>query len=500
LDLSEYLTVIRKRWITIVACVLVAGLAAGLLCIRATPQYQSHLQFFVSTNGVGADAAAAYDGGLFSQERTTSYADIVTGPLVAQDAELSVPNASVKTIEDETSANAVANSVLLNVTVTDPSAARAQRIAAAIGIAFPKVVHGVEATGKGTSPVKVSVVKPATYSGTAVSPKVVRDVALAVIIGLLLGLGLAVLRETLDTTVRDPEAIQRDFGVPTLGAIAYDPDAKRRPLVVQADPRSPRAEAFRRLRTNLQYVDIDAVPRSLVFTSSVPEEGKTTTVTNLAITMAQAGLRVAVIEADLRRPRLAEYLGLESAVGLTNVLVGSVTLDDAIQSWGEFDLAVLASGPTPPNPSELLGSKAMADLVSRLERGFDMVLIDAPPLLPVTDAAVIASVTAGAIIIVRDGHTKQRQLGYAVSALHSVEARIYGAILTMVPTKGPNSHYYGYKYRYAVGTEDLGPPVQPVRQDQPDSPLGAAATTAAGSGRDNGRPIERNEDTIGFFS
>lgn len=448
LELKDYLRVLRKRWRLISICAGLAVAVAGALCLVATPQYQSSTQFFVSTSAANSDPNSVYTGSLFSEARVSSYADIINGPLLAQAAANHLKGLSAATIQGEVTASAIANTVLLNVTVTDPSPQRARDIAAAIGVIFPPIATRIEASGGQTSPVKVSVVKPATFSDVPVSPKVVRDLILALLLGLLLGVGLAVVREVLDVSVKDPGEVQSDFGLPTLGIIAYDPEAPKRPLVVQSDPRSPRAEAFRQLRTNLQFLDIDHSPRSLVISSSIPEEGKTTTATNLAITLAQSGSRVVIVEGDLRRPRLATYLGLEAAVGLTSVLVGTVRLEDSIQKWGDSGLHVLASGPTPPNPSELLGSQGMADVIHQLEQRYDFVLIDAPPLLPVTDAAVIATAAGGAVLIVRHGRTKQKQLAHAIGALRAVDATVYGVVLTMVPTKGPDAYYYGYNYHY----------------------------------------------------
>jgi non-specific protein-tyrosine kinase len=258
-----------------------------------------------------------------------------------------------------------------------------------------------------------------------------------------------VVLEALDNTVKVPEDAQRVTGRPVVGVIAFDPDAKSNPLIVTQHPHSTRAEAFRQLRTNLQFVDIDTELRSLVVTSSVPNEGKTTTVCNLAITLSQTGTRVLLIEADLRRPRLAQYLGLDGSVGLTSVLVGTASVTDAVQRWGGSALDVLASGPLPPNPSELLASKAMADLLRRLEGNYDLVLLDAPPLLPVTDAAVVAAQTSGALLIARYGSTKRDQLARsAESLLEGVGARILGTVINMTPKRGPDSYYYGYAYSY----------------------------------------------------
>jgi capsular exopolysaccharide synthesis family protein len=234
-----------------------------------------------------------------------------------------------------------------------------------------------------------------------------------------------------------------------LGGIAFDPDAAKRPLIVQNDPHSPRAEAFRQLRTNLQFVDIANHPKSIVVTSSVPGEGKSTSTANLAITLAAAGSTVALVEGDLRRPRVADYMGVEGAVGITNVLIGQATLDDVLQPWGNGRLQVLACGPVPPNPSELLGSQPMDDLLRSLEKQFDYVIIDSPPLLPVTDAAVVSRLAGGAVIVAGSGKVNREQLRRSLEILDAVDVRLLGILINRLPTKGPDSYsYYSYRYDY----------------------------------------------------
>ncbi|MDB5819126.1 MAG: putative polysaccharide biosynthesis protein, partial [Rhizobacter sp.] len=189
----------------------------------------------------------------------------------------------------------------------------------------------------------------------------------------------------------------------------------------------------------------------------LPQEGKSTTTCNLAIALSQAGLRVILVEADLRRPRLATYMGLEGAVGLTNVLIGSAKLEDVLQPWGSNALEVLPSGPTPPNPSELLGSQQMQELIAQLEGRADLVLLDAPPLLPVTDAAVLSSLTSGALMIIRAGSTTRDQAKSALAILRGVDTAVYGVVLNMVPTKGPGAYRYGY-YGYGYETDGMTRP------------------------------------------
>jgi capsular exopolysaccharide synthesis family protein len=283
-------------------------------------------------------------------------------------------------------------------------------------------------------------------NSTPVEPRPLFVMSLALALGLVVGVSLAVLRETLDNSIRSVEILKSASGAAVLGVIAYDETAKQSPLIVESHSRSMRAEAFRQLRTNLQFVDVDNPIKVLVVTSSVAEEGKSSTATNLAVSFAAAGQKVLLIEGDLRRPRVAEYLGLDASVGLTNVLAGQVAVDEVLQTWGRGGLTVLPSGSIPPNPSELLGSRNMSDLLVSLRKTFQVIIIDSPPLLPVTDAAIVAAKADGAILVVRYGLTKRQQVSAAVDALKAVDARVLGTLLNRTPTRGVDSYSYGYGY------------------------------------------------------
>ena len=500
MDLRDYLRVLRKRWRLVALCTLLAIGAAVAITWRTTPLYRASTQLFVAARDA-ADVNSLFAGGQFTQQRVQSYADIVNSPDVANAAANRLgAGRSASQIARETSASAPLNTALINVSVTDPSAKWAQSIANAVSDQFALYAAELETpAGSVTSPVKVTVVKRAGLPASPVTPRKKLNLILGLLVGLAIGVGGAVLRETLDTTVKDPEQLAKDLQLPTLGAIAYDSDAPKRPLIVHVDPKSSRAEAFRQLRTNLQFVDIDEAPRSIVFTSSIPEEGKTTTTANLAIALAQSGVRVLLVEADLRRPKMADYLGIEGAVGLTNVLIGRVSLADAIQPWGpDALLHVLASGPSPPNPSELLGSQGMADLLRELEHNYDLVLIDAPPLLPVTDAAVLAALASGVAVVTRYGHTKREQLARAIESLRAVGVAVYGAVLTMTPIKGPDSYYYGYGYRYDEKKRSKAEridAIRPIARSAPPSKNGATPVEPTIAARSE----SQRDETLEFF-
>ena len=310
---------------------------------------------------------------------------------------------------------------------------------------------------------KAGVVDTPRLPSTRCHLKPTRNLALALVLGLLLGFGLAVLREVLDTSVRRIHDVPSLRETPLLSALAFDTEVQKTPLINNLPSHAPRVEAFRVLRTNLSFVDVDHTSKAFVVTSSVPAEGKSTTAVNIAIAMASAGQRVLIVDGDLRRPQVASMLNLEGSVGLTTVLVGSSDLNEAIQVHTPSGLHVLTAGQLPPNPAELLQSKAMTELVSRLRTMFDIVVIDTPPLLPVTDAAVLASQTDGAVVVVRFGKTTKEQLGGAVDRLRAVDSAPLGVILNMVPTGRSGSD--GYGYGYSPADPDLTTTRMPRKQE-----------------------------------
>lgn len=451
MELREYIAVLRKGGMLILLLALVGAGAASVYSLVKKPEFTASTQVFVSTQSSGTVADLA-QGSAFTQQRVKTYADLVTTPIVLLPVATSLHlQMTADDVAKLVTADAPLDTTLISISVTSTDPVQAADIANATSESLTNVVRQIESTSEGnSSQVKLTRVKEAEVPSSPVSPNVPLNVALGLLIGLAMGVGVAALRHTLDTRVRNEQDVEHIYSAPIVGGIAYDPKAAQRPLIVHADPRSPRAESFRTLRTNLQYLDVEGSARTFVITSSVESEGKSTTTANLAIALESAGNRVIVVDADLRRPKLAEYMGLEGAVGLTDLLIGRAQIVDVAQRWGRGNLFVLPAGHIPPNPSELLGSRPMAELITRLENDFDYVLFDAPPLLPVTDAAILAKRASGAIVVVAAGQTHKSQLAGAVSALLNVGATISGFVMTMMPTKGPDAYGYG-RYGYASG-------------------------------------------------
>jgi succinoglycan biosynthesis transport protein ExoP len=449
-ELRDYVRILRKRWVVIFAMTLIGIAVAAGSTILTTPTYRASTLVYVQVQSSGT-VGDLVQGSSFIQSQIKSFAEVVGTPRVLDSAIKNLRlDESAEQLATSVQAIPPVDSVNIEIAVERDSPSEAADIANAVTASFRDVVGEITAsTGDASlSQVSVSVLREATVPSAPISPKTSMNILIGLLVGLALGLGIAILREVLDTRVRGERDVTAITSAPIIGGISFDTSAVDKPLIVQDDPHSVRAEAFRTLRTNLQFLEVESGARSFVITSSIPSEGKTTTSANLAIALADSGAQVVIVDADLRRPKLASYMGLEGAVGLTDVLISRVDLADVLQPWGRNNLAVLPAGTIPPNPSELLGSRAMAALIHTLEAEFDVVLIDLPPLLPVTDAALVSKLTRGAIVVVAAGRTHKGELAGAIATLENVGANVAGVILTMLPTKGPDAYGYG---RYGYG-------------------------------------------------
>lgn len=478
-DLQDYLRVVRKRW-RLIALVTLAAIGLSALATVLSPKvYSAQTEFFVSTSG-GDNAVQLLQGNTFTQQRVKSYAQLLETPKVLAPIRDKLGlDRTIDELAGQVSATVRLDTVLIEVTVTGSSPAQAAAIATALGEQFPTTIDELERVSEGQpSPVKITLVRETQVNPSPITPRPARNLALGLALGLLVGLGVALLRDHLDTTVKTSRDLDDVTQQTVIGTISFDPEASARPLIVQVDPRSQRAEAFRSLRTNLRFVDVANPPRSIVITSSLAGEGKTTTAANLALTLAQGGARVCLAEGDLRRPKLLEYLGYEGSVGLTDVLIGGAGLDEVLQQFGSSTLWVLGSGGIPPNPSELLGSPVMAETVQSLEDRFDYVLIDAPPLLPVTDAAVLSTHVDGALVVIGTGIVTKDQVRRALGALDAVNGRTLGLVLNRLPRKdaaGYGSYAYDY-YGPSPGTRGRSRGEQPSEDERAEPPLHPART------------------------
>ncbi|HYU57150.1 MAG TPA: polysaccharide biosynthesis tyrosine autokinase, partial [Actinomycetota bacterium] len=316
-----------------------------------------------------------------------------------------------------------------------------------------------EATGAG------DIINPTLPSRKPVRPNHIRDALFAIIVGMVLGLGAAFLRDYLDDSLKGTEDVERQSGAALIGVVphvqaagrqieARNGDRERSYLVTLDDPKAPSSEAYRTLRTNLLFMSVSGPVGRLLITSPVAGEGKSTTAANLAVVLAQAGQRVLLVGSDLRRPSVHRFFGVSNRVGLSSVLVGQASLMEAVADPGIKGLRVMSGGPVPPNPTELLGSLAMKDFLDQAAQVTDWVLLDAPPVLGLADAAVLATLSDAALLVVNEA-TSRRVLAHARDQLAKVEARVVGTILNNF---GPSfsyyySDYYAYTSQYYLAPE-----------------------------------------------
>jgi capsular exopolysaccharide synthesis family protein len=274
------------------------------------------------------------------------------------------------------------------------------------------------------------------------------------VLGLMLGVGLVLLIDMLDDTLKDPQDVTRRFGLPVLGLIAtYTTEFGS--LITQSQPRSPAAEAFRSLRTNLQYSSVDRPLHTLLVTSPSPEDGKSTIAANLSVVMAQGGRSVTLLDADLRRPRQYRLMSVTNRPGLSELFVEpELVLDGQLRQTKVDLLSALPAGKTPPNPSELLGSDKMNQILALLRQHSELVVIDTPPVLAVTDAIVLSPRVDGVLLVVKPRVTRLPALEQTVKQLQRVGANILGVVLNDVEMKRSGYRYYYYYKAYQHAYEN----------------------------------------------
>lgn len=457
MNLQDFLKLLRTRWITVCAVALLTVLGTAIYTMLITPLYQASTRLFVSTSA-GSSLAETYQGNRFSQERVVSYAELLKGKTLAQRTvdKLGL-DISAEELQKKVSASAKLDTVLITVSVVDESPVRARDIANALSDEFVVLVRELETPEGAASPdARVVVEQRASIPEGPVVPKTSRNIAVGALLGVALGIGLAVLRDHLDNTVKSRGVLEEITDAGLVGSIPLDKMRRKQPAISFETDSSGISEAFRKLRTNLQFLSVDNPPRVIVVTSSMPAEGKSTTAINIALALAEAEHNVVLVDGDLRRPTLHKYLELAGTVGVSTVLSGRVTLDEALQKTRFAGLTVLTSGTVPPDPSELLGSQSAKKMLAELRSRYDYVIVDSTPLLAVTDAAILAASADGVLIMTRYGQTRRDQLIHAVGNLHDVGAVLLGAVFTLLPTRGSSSYSYTYGYGY-YGNETAQP-------------------------------------------
>ncbi len=503
-DIKEYFYLLLN-WAWLIALAgLLAAIALYVISINTTPLYETSTRLLISDPPAmrSLDTSAMVS----TQTQTSTYAEMLLDRPVLQGViDILKLQTTSDDLKEYVSVEIVRNTQLILVTVQDPNPLQAADIANTLAVVFTDRIRELQSqryasTQKGLAQqvlemekqvndttlaisnerdpaqklqfearltqyrqlysslvtnfeqvrlaeaqtsTNVFVSEPASVPREPVSPMTTRNTLLAAFAGVLLAAGVIFLIDMLDDTIRNPDDIRQKFNLPVLGVIASHQIVEGKPISMD-QPRSPVAEAFRSLRTNITYASVDIPLRRILVTSSTPQEGKTTISSNLAVVLAQGEKKSVLIDADMRRPTVHEKFGLMNRMGLSSLFVRSLeNIPAAIQSASVAGLAIITSGSLPPNPAELLTSRRMKDILDRLNQEYDLIVIDTPPVLTVTDAVALAPELDGVIIVARPGMTKLSALRQTLEQLQTVGARVLGVVLNQVD---PRSRKYGYYY------------------------------------------------------
>lgn len=446
MEARDYLDILRRRWLSITIVTLIALALASAVTLALPKKYTATTRLFFAV--AGESVSELEQGSSFAEKQMASYAEVATSPLVLEPViqGLALPTTATE-LKKAVEATVPFETVILEIAATDRDPQRAAAIANAIGRELGKVAGELSPSRQdGSEAVRATTLAVAQVPTEASSPQIPLNLGIGLTVGLLLGIGIAALRQLLDTKVRSEQDVSALTDAAILGVVAFDQKVPRHPVILRDEPLAAPSEAVRRLRTNLQFVGAANRLKSIVISSSIPGEGKSTMAINLAVSLANTGVRVILVDADLRRPSIAEYAGIEGSVGLTTVLIGRADVEDVVQPFGNTTLDLLPAGQIPPNPSELLGSPAMIGLLDRLTASYDMVLLDSPPLLPVTDAAVLSKLAGGALVVVGADRIHRPQLQETLGSLQTVGAHVLGVVLNKIDRREAGAYAYDSGY------------------------------------------------------
>jgi succinoglycan biosynthesis transport protein ExoP len=504
-SVMEYI-MLAWHWAWLILLIgLAAGGAAFFVSSRQTPIYETTTQLLVSD----PPAMRSVDSSpiVTSYDSTSTYSELLTDlPVLQKVKEALNLSRSAQSLRSAITVSVVKTTQIISVSVSDPNPQVATDVANTIGKVFGDRIHEIQdqrfsasrenlqkqmndmelqvagiqkqydeaidpaakdqiqprltqyqglynnlvtsfeqvRLAEAQSSTNVIQVEPATLPPAPISPKPLQTALFVFLVGISLAIGGVLLVDFLDDSIKNPDEIKQRFGISALGIISTHAQVEGRPITID-QPRNPVSESFRSLRTNIQFASVDHPARVLVITSPTPQDGKTTVAINLAVVLAQSGKRVALMDADMRRPKIHRRLNLNNRLGLSNMFVRSLdSLGEAVQDTGIDGLEVVSSGGIPPNPAELLGSQRMQQIIQKLEETNDYILIDTPPVLSVTDAVALSTMVDGVLLVAKPGQTKLTALKQAIEQLRRVNANLLGVVLNDVE---PHNARYGYYYR-----------------------------------------------------
>lgn len=506
IDIRQYMALFWQ-WAWLIALVTVlAGLVSFLVSQRMTPVYSASTTLYI--NEAPSTKATDYNSIITSERISGTYSKMITTRPILEEVATRV-GVTVEYLDDRITVSPIRDTTLIQITVKSSDPILAAQIANELANVFSERViliqeerftvskeslqtqisdmeaqiddvisalvneddAGVKASletkltqyraiysnlilsyeqirlSEAQTVSTVMAVDPATVPTEPISPQVMRNTALAAMVGLMLAVGVIFLIEALDDTLKTPDDVKKTLGLPVLGVIAKH-DAEDGKPITSTTPRSPVAEAFRSLRTNIQYTAVDSPLEKILVTSTDPKEGKSTVVSNLGVVFAQQGKRVTLIDADLRKPSLHRKVGVQNRTGLTALFVRSMeTLELIMQKTETPNLSVITSGELPPNPSELLGSKKMQSILDKIAESSDMIIIDSPPALAVTDSLVLVPFVDAVLLVIKPGFTKAKGASLIVEQFKRSNANLIGVVMNELDLGRSRYSYKYYQYK-----------------------------------------------------
>jgi len=472
-EFREYLGVLRKYWVSIVVFTLLGVVGAGAYVVLTPRVYSSTSMVFLSVS-IGNTAADYVQGTNYATAQARSFAQIVTTPQVldpvVKDLQLDTTSTSLAT---RVSATIITNTSLITITAKDGDPGRSAEITQHVAQSLVQQIEKLSPTGSDYQAVVVgTIVQPAAVPTSPTSPQPVQSGVLGLVAGLVVGVILAIVRKAVDVRFHVAKDVTDATGCPVIGSIPKDALVAHGSVVMLTAPTSPVSERYRQIRTNLLFMNIDAdKPSNFVVTSSIDSEGKSSTAINIAYALAESGSKVLLVDGDLRRPKIATYLKLEGAAGLTTVLLNRASFADVVQSLGESSPDVLTSGVVPPNPAELLGSRRMKQLLEQVSRQYDTVVIDTAPLLPVADTLPLLPQVSGAVVVAAAERVTILELKGALDAVDRTGVPVMGIVLNKVSRRGHQTGYHTYSYAYSAKEAPAGEPNQRRRPKRAQAPV-----------------------------
>lgn len=468
MDPRQLLRSVVRRWKFVVVLMILGILGAGYLTSNIPSTYRSTVRIAVTSQAT-TTFTALYQG-LYLDQRIASYAPLAGDPALNARVFAAVsPGLTAGEARPSISVNAIPGTGLLEIRVIDESPRVARSFAQAEADELVKLIESLESAklangDQSVSPVRVGLAGAASFNDRPIGPNLPFSLITGALLGLLIGVAGAVVRELYDSSIKSPRDLTRVTKSAVMSVIPFDRSVRSGSFVGTADGSARVAGSFEQLRTSLQFLNLDGRRRVIVVSSAMPDEGKTVTSTNVAMSVAPTGARVLIVDCDFRRPQVARRLGLENSVGLLTVLLGQASLADCIQEH-DSGVHVLATGPAPPNPSEVLSTAAMADLINSLRDDYDLVIIDAPPLLAVTDPSVLAELSDGVLLVTRYGHTSESQVALAADQVKKAGSRLIGVVLNMAPRKMADGFGdgYGTEFRSNVPAAKIAKAERPRR-------------------------------------